>query len=360
VTETLESVLRNARALVCPSFSPNWTSTYYLGLRSYIPESRIHYDAGAFPRPRLRHFKGFSVLLKLEDREIRLHFDPRDQAELDPGMLCWSDIYGKVNVSRGLLPETAASKVVPLGPGFGLRIWNTRGIIKHGLLSFAARRSFSLVKAWQYAVHFSAQFLRGFEDWYMPGTSESDYVFFIAAAYSDQPEVNSSRAAFMRLARAAPGLTFEGGFPLGRIAPLIIVRRRHSLALDQDLTVPHRYPFSEYVWKTKRSCVAFNNPAVQQSFSWKLGEFLAMGKAIISLPLTREPPSPLVHGEHMHFVSGDPEETRDALALLRHDHAYRRRLELNARAYYDRFLTPAATVGRVLAAAVERARGARV
>jgi hypothetical protein len=229
VTETLESVLRDASALICPSFSPNWVSTYYLGLRSYIPQSRIRYDAGAFPRQRLQNFKGLSVLLKLGDREVRLHFDQRDRAEPYREMLSWSDIYGKVNLSRGLLPDALASKVVPLGPVFGLRIWDAKGIVKHGLLSFAARRAFSPIKAWEYAHHFSMQFLRGFENWYTPGTSEPDYVFFIAAAYSHQPEVNSPRAAFIRLARAAPGLTFEGGFPLGRIAPLVIVRRRHSV-----------------------------------------------------------------------------------------------------------------------------------
>ena len=40
-----------------------------------------------------------------------------------------------------------------------------------------------------------------------------------------------------------------------------------------------------------------------------------MGKAIISTPLTREMPSPLVHGKHVHFVNS-VEEIYDAVVKI--------------------------------------------
>jgi glycosyltransferase involved in cell wall biosynthesis len=96
----------------------------------------------------------------------------------------------------------------------------------------------------------------------------------------------------------------------------------------------------EYLVNIGRSAVAFNNPAVHGCLGWKLGEFLALGKAIISLPLERALPAPLEHGVHLHVVDGSPESLDDALARIRTDHVYRRGLESNARRWYDEHLAP--------------------
>ncbi len=71
-----------------------------------------------------------------------------------------------------------------------------------------------------------------------------------------------------------------------------------------DFTMASRIPFTEYMTKLKSSLVIFNTPAVFGCHGWKLAEFRALGKAIISTPLTRELPSPLEHGTHVHFVDG--------------------------------------------------------
>jgi glycosyltransferase involved in cell wall biosynthesis len=86
--------------------------------------------------------------------------------------------------------------------------------------------------------------------------------------------------------------------------------------------------------------VAFNNPAVHGCLGWKLGEFLAMGKAIVSLPIERVLPAPLEHGVHLHVVDGTPESLDDAIARLRSDDPYRRTLEVNARRWYEQHLAP--------------------
>ena len=81
---------------------------------------------------------------------------------------------------------------------------------------------------------------------------------------------------------------------------------------------------------------------------WKLGEFLALGKATISLPITRVLPAPLEHGVHLHVVDGSPDSLDDALDRLRRDHAYRRTLEINARQWYEEHLAPARLATRLL------------
>ena len=88
---------------------------------------------------------------------------------------------------------------------------------------------------------------------------------------------------------------FEGGFAPGKDD----ISDRFN-----KLTINLKYSGYEYLSNTKRSLVVFNTPAVQSCFGWKLGEYLALGKAIISTPLTNTLPSPLVHRKHIHIVNG--------------------------------------------------------
>jgi glycosyltransferase involved in cell wall biosynthesis len=114
------------------------------------------------------------------------------------------------------------------------------------------------------------------------------------------------------------------------------------------LSAARRYSISEYIDKLGRAAVAFNNPAVHGCLGWKLGEYLALGKAIISLPLERALPAPLEHGVHLHVVDGSAASIDDALDRLRRDDTYRRTLETNARQWYEQNLAPEQLARRLL------------
>jgi glycosyltransferase involved in cell wall biosynthesis len=94
----------------------------------------------------------------------------------------------------------------------------------------------------------------------------------------------------------------------------------------------------------------FNTPAVHGCHGWKLGEYLALGKAIISTDLSNLLPEPLVHGQDIHFSSPDVDDLRAAIELLKDDVPYRQRLERSARTYWERHLSPAAVMSRILGA----------
>lgn len=329
----------DATARVCPRFMPNYASMFYVGLRRFVRTDRIEYDRSGFSQERLRQLRGFSLTLTGGGQEKRIHYDLHDPKECDAKMLEWCDVYAKVNVDWQVIPQPLRHKVIAVGPTFGMRIWDTRETLQHAVRTLRALGPYPARLSLGHLQLYQLQFQRGFEDWYAPSPSDPDYVFFAAWAWAKHTEVNPPRAEFVRVAQAMPGLTFDGGF-----AP----RRRGKLPNLRDVTAKSKFRFWDYLTRMKRSCVAFNTPAVHQCLGWKLGEFLALGKAIISLPLTGELPEPLLHGEHMHFVSGDPAETRDALARLRLDHAYRAKLERNARDYYERLLSPGVMVERVL------------
>jgi glycosyltransferase involved in cell wall biosynthesis len=120
----------------------------------------------------------------------------------------------------------------------------------------------------------------------------------------------------------------------------------------EHLVVSTPCDHAQYIRKTQSSTVVFNTPAVLRCHGWKLAEFLALGKAIISTPLERLLPAPLEMGRDIHYV--DPvsvDSIRDAVERIRGDDAYRRHLEEGARQYYVKYLQPAAVIRRILSAA---------
>jgi glycosyltransferase involved in cell wall biosynthesis len=82
-----------------------------------------------------------------------------------------------------------------------------------------------------------------------------------------------------------------------------------------------------------------------------MAEFLRLGKAIISLPLSREMPAPVVHGQHAHFIDGSRDSIREAVLDIVADPDYRRHLEHSARAYYEQYLAPERVIARLADAA---------
>jgi glycosyltransferase involved in cell wall biosynthesis len=142
----------------------------------------------------------------------------------------------------------------------------------------------------------------------------------------------------MRACRAVNGLSFEGGF-----AP----RRRTDVEGISDVLARRMYPFREWIRLTKSSALVFNCPAVHGCLGWKLGEFMALGKAMVSLPLSREMPSPLVHGEHVHYVEDDEASIKAGIEQLLGDDPYRTKLEIAARKYYLDYLAPERVIERL-------------
>jgi hypothetical protein len=249
----------------------------------------------------------------------RIIVSANDRVEVAERHLEWADVYAKVNLDRTLAPAAIA-----LGPTFGLPL-----ALRDRTQIAAATRRWPKAGGWD-RLPISA---------YTPGSSESDYVFFTAWPWSKHPEVNPPRRAFIEAAQAS-GVRFEGGF-----APL----RRGPRPGYEGVSAPKKYPLREYLAKLRTSAVVFNNPAVHGCLGWKLGEYLALGKAILSMPITRSLPAPLVAGEHLHVVDG-PAGIEGALRVLLKDHDYRRHLEINAGKWYEEWLAPARVMQRVLGA----------
>ena len=108
----------------------------------------------------------------------------------------------------------------------------------------------------------------------------------------------------------------------------------------KDFIFEKRLSMDDYILKTKESVMVFNTPSVGGCHGWKLAEYLCMGKAIISTPLSREMPGEgLIHGENIHFIAST-EELEEAVAFIKTNVNYRKHLEQGARHYYEEYIAP--------------------
>jgi hypothetical protein len=330
--------------VVHPATDLPYASFVLDGFAQLLGPRAIHYSTEGFPTS----YGGGRVLAfyPADRPSARCFLVFTDQTTVNPSGFEWARLYGMVNVAPDVNPDDG---IVPLGPTFGVRLHSTALAMRHVMYTWRwgvegratrpsprARRSMAFARTRAVAKH---QRRRTSIDAYIPRPADPDYVFFTAWPWAKHPEVNPPRVEFIEACRRAPGLTFEGGF-----AP----RRRRDVPEVLPFSTTGRTPIGEYLDKVGRSAVAFNNPAVHGCLGWKLGEFLALGKAIISLPITRVLPAPLEHGVHLHVVDGSPESLDDALDRLRRDRSYRRTLEINARQWYEANLAPVRLAARLL------------
>lgn len=324
---------------IYPAFDPKYYSLYIQGLLSLLGPSRLTFTTRGFPR-----FGVDCLALRVEgDQRSKIYIHSNDMPELDAQGLAWCDVFGKVNLDAQLVPEAARSKVMALGPTMAVRVW---GPVKAHIVAMGnVWRSGAAVPrrrkhVGSYRGHYASRFP---EESYRPGVSRSDYIFYNAALWEREPVANTFRARFIQACRTVNDVTFEGGLTPRQSARGV----RNYSAAEFEPYLCRRYSPCEYLELTKLSAIAMNNPAYRDCHSWRLAEYLSMGKAIVSLPIVRSLPAPLEHGVHIHYVDGSVESFRSAIQLIVSDDVYRSRLEHNAREYYVKYLSSTSVMRRV-------------
>ena len=326
---------------------------YILGFRELLGRGNVTWSTrwrGELPPAGVHsHDQYVALVLHFGGSSRKVIVDFRDLVAFDEVAYDWSDLYCKVNLDSG---DTGRPKVIPLGPGFGVGPRPherapvravTLGASAHlrdrraglGAASPSAAKVLRDVARWQTLPDLAA---------YRARPAGSDRVFYAASLWGDaasMPSTDPERAAFMRAARASCGDGFQGGLVGGSPA---------DRAQYPDLLLDHPIRRRDWIDQTAASAMAFNNPAVWGCLGWKLGQYLALGKAIISTPLENVLPEPLEHGRNVHLV-GSVEEIPAAIDRIRTDDDYRLELERGALAYWHRWLAPTVVAARILAAA---------
>lgn len=322
---------------VYPPFDALYYSFYIKAVQEYFGESNVRFSYKNFP-PLSSNYLGFII----EGKEaFRVVIDAYDGSKInDGGALEWCDVFGKINLLFSSVPDDSRHKCVAIGPSFPIQLWPLFKSLRNSLKHYRPHARTRSARE-----HF-ANYVRQYRDrlplsHFVPGPVKDNHIFFSSSIWTEEeaPGTNQVRASFMDICKSIEGVTFEGGF--SPRSDEFAQRYRTNFA-------EKRYPFPEWLEKIKASVVVFNTPAVWRSHTFKLAEFLALGKAIISAPILRELPAPLVHGQHVHYVDGSVEDIRDAVVLVVKDRNYRMHLEQNAYQYYLSHLQPTKVIERLL------------
>jgi hypothetical protein len=312
---------------------------YYLkGARMLSPGLKIVFDPAPFRM--FKHTKDYvpMILEKKRDKISKIVIDFGDTRTFRKPLYEWADVYAKVN----LTPEDQQvhHKMMPLGPAsLGIRVHSKWAMPMVALRNFLKARN-RIPSAADFFSSYKANLRRlTFDDYATPLRSVPDYVHFVSTLWKDDKRANDDRVHFMDAVRRVGGLSFEGGF-----AP-----RADGQHFGYDAYIgPPFESLETYREKIGRSFVVFNTPAVKQCHGWKLPEFMAWGKAIISMPPVRMFPAPLVDGEHWLLTDGTVEDIEAKIRRLQDDPELHARLEKNIRAYFDEYIGPDAVMRRII------------
>lgn len=263
-------------------------SFYIEGLYRLYGKENVKFSMAGFPAFASRVM---AIRLNGTDQKSNIVIDALDTSTIYNEPLEWCDVYGKVNYNPENLPSINLEKIVPMGASFGIRIWPFWSTMKFAILNYFRSKKLIHDKRYFFTTYwrqFKRLPLRAYQK---RSQIKEGYVFFVSSLWKKEMETNASRARFMAACIETKGIEFEGGF-----AP-----RSDNENLGFDKLIGRRVSPQHYLRKIKRSFVTFNTPAVQNCFGWKLAEFMALGKAIISTEIPNLLPVPLLHRKHVHF-----------------------------------------------------------
>lgn len=184
----------------------------------------------------------------------------------------------------------------------------------------------------QFASDYKAQLNRPLLTEYLSEVEEKpNYVYFVSSLWKKELKTNTFRANFIRVLKNQKRINFEGGF-----AP----RNKNDISGYDDLIIRKREKMEMYLLKTKQSLLSFNTPAVLDCHGWKLAEFLALGKVIISTPLSRKLPSYLVDNKHILFTDGSVNSITEKINYVLENPEIKKKIENESFQYYKKFLAP--------------------
>lgn len=339
--------------IISPKSQINSTGFYILGLRNLF--AKVSFSEKPFTN--LENSRHFIFQIKDGDLTKNVVIDYDNSRKINKKLLEWCDLYAKINLHSEISFECLRSdfsssddflkhskKVMSIPPGFGIRIF---GLFQ--LIGFVGGRlltqspSKSLREKEFYRDVLSIYVKRRQLSIYAQSSATSNYVYLVASIWHKTTSyVNVLRAEFIRVCKSNPKINFEGG--------LVDIGYECDYIEDLESLKTHstKTGLEEYIKKTKKSYFVFNTPSVEYWHGWKLAEYLCLGKAIISTPLSNELPEDLVHGENIHFTAPNQNSIAEAVDYLMANPASVSKLEKGAADYWEKYGKPERVIERIV------------
>lgn len=310
-----------------------YDSFYIQGLREVF--QNIEFNVTKFPN---FNYGTFAIIIIDGERENKIVIDSRDSTQFDLKALNWCDKYGKVNYNeKTMFSFENRNKIIAIGPSFGIKIWDFFNTLRFGFSNYFKFKSKILNKR-EFIANYWRQYRRVSIENYNPSKSMDNQVFFISTIWKNESLTNNFRASFILACRGNNNLKFFGGF-----APR---NDGNNLGFD-SLVYPKKIALPSYISKIKKSSFVFNTPAVLSCHGWKLAEFLALGKAILSTSHKNSMPEILKDYIHIAYVESQ-EDIEIMINKMITDVNFKKELEVNSRDYFERNLAPKVIINKLL------------
>jgi hypothetical protein len=281
-------------------------------------------------------------------RSLLIGIDLRDQSDVfTHDVLDRCDVYFKrdcFSPDLEALPEEVRHKVHPFGLNYACAsassrrkcvsafaaMWLSAGLRSPRQFTSTVSRDLRALRAYVLSPDYDA-----FEQ--SPDVELEPLVLFQTRVWPPQAttehlqEVNEQRAALVRTLRRELGQRFLGG-----LVPTEFARKHYSDVLT-DLPSRRRW----YPRVAKRGLIGIYTRGLHHSLAFKLPEYLAAAKCIVSQPLRNELPTPLVKGRNYLEFGSHGECVEHCERLLR-DRALASGMRRTNYEYYESEVRPSA------------------
>lgn len=312
---------------------------YIKGLKEFYNVRNVFFNCKKFPK---FNQGTFAVIVVQDNKEFKICIDSRDQSDLWIDALNWCDVYGKVNYNKNSLPEINQDKVLPIGPSFGIKIWSfpkTLFVATINYIRFKNQISRSKLFISNYLAQSKRERIESYFEEEVYNNAIKKYVFFASTLWKNENQTNTFRANFIKACLKNSRIEFEGGF----------VPRSDGNNLDfDDIMTNSLYSMSSYLKQIKKSDIVFNTPAVLNCHGWKLGEFLALGKVILSTSFYNQMPVKLMDKENILFLEkSDENEISIKLDEIINSEELQLHLKQQSKLYFQMYLQPKKVIERL-------------
>ncbi len=300
-------------------------------------------------------------LLVVVNGSVRLYYDNHDCDEIDGDVAEGVDCYFKRSYSRRRISDSVSSKVFPLGLNYPLYPDSFDALESERVRAFARGSSPSNApdSRWRPLFRPTPANMNS-----APVNTLPPKVLFMTRAWdpfdhvdrSDEKtkeriRVNETRARCLEALRQEFGDDFLGGFERTDYA----VRNYRELLLNDD-----EISRKENYVKLLGACpICVSTRGLHQSIGWKMGEYVAFSKAIVSERLSYEIPGDFNEGQN--FLGFDTaEECVDAARRLFADEGLRAKIMINNNKYYCEYVEPAHAIQRTCNIGISGRRSGRL
>ncbi len=366
------------RVTLYPETNSEYVSELQAGLFELRSKGIIDLRFGHRATHRLREKSSVIQWMEVDvdsHRRIKVCFDTADWCDIaSMDDLADADIYFKRSYHLPFVDQLECSvrhKVVPLGLHYGCSSRNesfSQSVQKVWMSNFASgvplRNPRSIAQMFgspfkrllnrSGPVRFSSLpvFIDEFE--VSPGEPAEPKVFYRTRVYgpNDAPqtfrlgrmdEINELRANIVRALKTHFGNRFVGG-----LRPSVFARQTYP-----DCMFPDDRGLRGHLELSKSCLVNVNTAGLHDSTSWKIPEYMAGSRCIVSEPMKYETPVPLIEGKH-YLGFRSPEECVVACEELLTDLEMARAMRNENSAYYAQYIRPDQLMSRCLQTVSER------